>query len=395
MKPEISIIMPIYNMEAYLQRSLDSLLNQTFGNLEIIAVNDGSTDGSLSILRQYAGRDDRIIPINRNNGGVSSARNEGIRNARGRYIAFVDPDDWVKRDMFMEMREAAEREEADIVMCTYMREFGTHAKEKVFPLPDMKIYRHQEVQDRITRRLFGPLREELAEPDYLDAWGTVWGKLYRADLIKRAAASFIDLETIGTNEDSLFNIHVCHHARSFVFLGRPFYHYWKANTSSITSRHNPLLESKFNNLYGHMKSYIRERGLPEEYTAALHNRICVNTLGLGLNIISEDYKASAFTKIKEIRALVVRPEVASCFAGFELQYCTGAWKIFFLLGKWKMAAGMYFMLNVINRLRMRKTGGVDNGARSNSAGRHRHEQGRTGNDAHELLSPDGPRRHSV
>ncbi|NJJ40672.1 glycosyltransferase [Paenibacillus apii] len=395
MKPEISVIVPIYNMEAYLPRCLDSLLDQTFSDLEIIAVNDGSADGSLSILLQYAGRDSRIVPVTRDNGGVSSARNEGIGRARGRYIAFVDPDDWVEREMFMEMFEAAEGEEADIVMCTYMREFGTHAKEKIFPLPDMKVYRHQDVQDRITRRLFGPLREELAEPEYLDAWGTVWGKLYRTDLIKRAAASFIDLKTIGTNEDSLFNIQVCHHARSFVFLGRPFYHYWKANGSSITSRHNPLLESKFNNLYAHMEAYIRERGLPEEYTAALHNRICVNTLGLGLNIISEDNTASAFGKIREIRALVAKPDVAASFDGFELRYCAGAWKIFFLMGKWKMAAGMYLMLIAINRLRMRKTGGADNGSRSNSSGRHRHEQGRTGNDAHELLSPDGPGRYSV
>ncbi|WP_081754854.1 glycosyltransferase family 2 protein [Paenibacillus durus] len=395
MKPEISVIMPIYNMEAYLPRCLDSLLSQSFGDLEIIAVNDGSTDGSLPILEQYAGRDDRIVLINRSNGGVSSARNEGIRHAAGRYIAFVDPDDWADREMLMAMRQTAEDEDADIVMCTYVREFGTHAKEKIFRLPDVKVYRGEEVQEHITRRLFGPLREELAQPDYLDAWGPVWGKLYRADLIHRAAASFIDLEIIGTNEDSLFNIQVCHYASSFVFLNRPFYHYWKSNTSSITSRYNPLLESKFSKLYGYMNSFIAEHELPAEYTQALRNRVCINILGLGLNIISEDYKASPFAKIKDIHLLVSKWEVVSAFAGFELRYCTKAWRIFFLLGKWRVATGIYLMLKVINQLRIKNTRGVDNGTRSNSSGRHHDESGRTGDYAHELLPSDGPRQNSV
>ncbi|MDT3428811.1 glycosyltransferase EpsH [Paenibacillus forsythiae] len=395
MRPEISIIVPIYNMEAYLPRCLDSLLGQSFGDLEIIAVNDGSTDGSLPILRQYADRDSRIVLINRSNGGVSSARNEGMGQASGRYIAFVDPDDWVDMEMLMAMRQAAEREAADIVMCTYVREFGGHAKEKAFPLPDGRVYRGEEVQEHITRRLFGPLGEELAQPDYLDAWGTVWGKLYRADLIGRAAASFTDLEVIGTNEDSLFNIHVCHYARSFVFLNRPFYHYWKSNASSITSRYTPRLERKFSKLYGHMRSFIEEHELPAEYARALRNRICINTLGLGLNIIAKDNRVSPLAKIRDIHSLVSRREARSSFEGFELRYCTKAWRVFFLLGKWRLAPGIYLMLKVINHLRIKNTRGVDNGTRSNSSGRHHDEPGRTGDYAHELLPSDGPRQHSI
>ncbi len=100
MKPKISIIVPIYNVEKYLRRCLDSLLIQYFKDIEIIAINDGSTDLSLQILNEYAIKDDRLKIIDQSNGGVSSARNAGIDAASGEYIGFVDPDDWVDKEMY-------------------------------------------------------------------------------------------------------------------------------------------------------------------------------------------------------------------------------------------------------------------------------------------------------
>ena len=96
---EVSIVVPIYNVEKYLRRCLDSLVNQTFRDIEVIALNNGSTDNSLSILNGYANRDKRIKVIDNNNLGVSEARNIGIREAKGKYIVFVDSDDWINVDM--------------------------------------------------------------------------------------------------------------------------------------------------------------------------------------------------------------------------------------------------------------------------------------------------------
>ena len=120
MKPTVSIIVPIYNVEKYLGRCLDSLLAQTLKNIEIIAVNDGSTDLSLKILKEYSIKDSRIKIINKPNGGVSSARNEGIQLASGEFIGFVDPDDWVDPEMYEDMVNHAKNEKADIVMCSYI-----------------------------------------------------------------------------------------------------------------------------------------------------------------------------------------------------------------------------------------------------------------------------------
>lgn len=395
MEPKISIVIPIYNMELYLSRCLDSLLAQSFADMEIIAVNDGSLDSTEAILERYAESDSRIVVINKSNGGVSSARNAGVQMAKGDYIGFVDPDDWVDPAMYEEMYVNATQADADIVMCTYIREFGTHAKEKVFQMPDMTIYRNEELQTTMTRRIVGPLREELANPEFLDAWGTVWSKLYRASLIKGNEIRFIDLSVVGSNEDSLFNMYAFYHADSFVFLNRPYYHYWRANSDSITSTYNPLLATKFEKLYAHIEAFLVDKNLEEQYHRALNNRICMNILGLGLNIVNKDNKSSLFMKIKSLKALVSNPRIQRSFRGFELQYSPIVWKIFFRCAKLRYATGIYFMLEAINWIRVKNMRGVQGEAGTNTASRNRDESRGIGNDAHELLPPDGSKQNSI
>ena len=191
---------------------------------------------ALEILQEYAKKDDRLVVIEKENGGVSSARNTGLLAAKGHYIGFVDPDDWIDKEMYEELYNTAIHDHADIVMCTYIREFGTHSKEKKFNMPEKICYQNEEVKSEIMRRLVGPMNEEVANPELLDAWGTVWSKLYRADMIKENKINFIDLNVIGTNEDSLFNIHTFYYANTFVFLNKPFYHYWRANDNISYSR---------------------------------------------------------------------------------------------------------------------------------------------------------------
>ncbi|MDR0485368.1 MAG: glycosyltransferase, partial [Elusimicrobiota bacterium] len=116
MASEISVIIPVYNVEAYLRRCLDSVVNQTFKNLEIICVDDGTKDNSVSILEEYAARDGRIRIFHKENGGLSSARNYGLKYATAPYIAFLDSDDWLELDAleisYRTMRESG----ADLIV---------------------------------------------------------------------------------------------------------------------------------------------------------------------------------------------------------------------------------------------------------------------------------------
>lgn len=117
--PKISIIVPVYNKEKYLKQCLDSLVFQTYSNIEIVCVNDGSTDDSLMILQKYAKKYKNIKVINQENKGVNGARITGYNNATGKYIAWVDADDFVEIEMYEKMYNLAENDNADIVICNY------------------------------------------------------------------------------------------------------------------------------------------------------------------------------------------------------------------------------------------------------------------------------------
>ncbi len=133
MKKKVSVIVPIYNVEKYLEGAIESIVNQTFKDIEIILVNDGSTDNSQEIIKKYAKKDKRIIVINKDNGGLGSARNKGLEKASGDFIAFIDSDDWIQTDMIEKMYNKAMEEQLDVVICSY-KSIYTNSNE-IFEIP--------------------------------------------------------------------------------------------------------------------------------------------------------------------------------------------------------------------------------------------------------------------
>jgi len=125
----ISVIVPVYKVEPYLRRCLDSILAQTYKNLEIILVDDGSPDNCGAICDEYAAKDDRIVVIHKENGGVSSARNVGLRTASGEWIGWVDSDDWIELDMFEYLLRQAQNTQADISICGRIEEYKYYQRE--------------------------------------------------------------------------------------------------------------------------------------------------------------------------------------------------------------------------------------------------------------------------
>ena len=175
-KPKISVIVPVYNVDRYLEICIDSLINQTYDNLEIILINDGSTDDSKLICEKYLKLDKRIKLINQKNKGVSSARNNGIRNSSGEYIVFVDSDDWVDLDYFERLYNAAKKYDSDIALATNIRVGKRKSKKRLniteetvvsglqdkFDIcqqwknecPTNKIYRHYSRFIELSRNIF-------------------------------------------------------------------------------------------------------------------------------------------------------------------------------------------------------------------------------------------------
>ena len=160
---KVSVIVPVYNVESYLEKCLKSLVNQTLKGLEIIIVNDGSTDSSEKIINKYAKKHSNIISIKKENGGVSEARNLGLQKATGEYIGFLDSDDWLSNDMYERMYEKAKSGNFDIVACD---------TEAIFP--DKKVYISSNIkEDNVSNK-------ELM----IDAYAVIWNKIYKKEIIE-------------------------------------------------------------------------------------------------------------------------------------------------------------------------------------------------------------------
>ncbi len=202
----ISIIVPVYNVEAYLDRCVESLTCQTCQDLEILLIDDGSTDQSGTICDQWQKRDDRIRVLHQKNSGVSEARNAGLQMAKGEYLFFVDADDWLERDCLLEMLLHME-EETDFVSCDFRTVEEEGCMHPVYTYPDIygKIDRSQGIRDYYESKLYTK---------------TIWGKLYRRDLWKR-----VKFPKLAYSEDTYAMFEILEKTQNIYLMDQKYYDY--------------------------------------------------------------------------------------------------------------------------------------------------------------------------
>ena len=293
----ISIVVPVYNAELFLNKCLDSILSQTYGNIEVICVDDESSDGSLKILKDYSERDSRVKVFSKKNEGVSIARNFGIRNSTGDYFMFVDSDDWIESDTCKVAVEEMKKQDADIVMWPYIREQGDAGLKKTI-FPESAVFSEKSEIVQLQRRFAGPSGEEINRPENMDSLCTVWGKLYKREVID--GVEFDDIRSIGSYEDGLFNLNVFGKAKKVSYINNYLHHY-RWNNNSITHKYNPNLVSQRKNVYKLISDYINNLG-DESFLLALDNRKCLDMLGLGINIMTKDCGAKG--RMKELSEVI-------------------------------------------------------------------------------------------
>ena len=205
-----SIVIPVFNTEKYLRRCIDSVLAQTYFNIEIILIDDGSTDSSGEICDFYAAIDKRIKVFHQNNKGVSVARNNGISNASGEYILFVDSDDWLELDMLETMLINVNRTKHQLIACNAFRDNDSTKKIMDEEIEQDEILNFEELgrcDKRGTSIMNGP-----------------WGKLYNLKLIKENGLKFN--EQISFGEDKLFVFSYTKLVEETVCIAKPYYHYF-------------------------------------------------------------------------------------------------------------------------------------------------------------------------
>lgn len=345
---KVSVIIPVYNVEKYLVQCIESVINQTYKNLEIICINDESPDNSINILARYAEIDNRLIIITQKNTGLSGARNTGIRLATGDYIVFLDADDWIEPETIETAVNELEINNVDTVMWGYIREFGDTGKEKSIFKSDM-IFDKEKTVHIVHRRMAGLSGSELSDPGNADSLATAWGKMYKTSIIRNSSIFFTDTKIIGT-EDVLFNIYYFNHIDTCLFINKPFNHYRKNNFDSLTNTYKPNLFTQWSTLYSIIGEYIDSdiTEYKEEFHAALKNRICLSMIGIGLNELSSKKSMKEIvTKLKEVLSSDL---YINAFKSLEMKYFPMCWKIFFAACKSRNYYLVYLLLSVIERL---------------------------------------------
>lgn len=217
--PKVSIIIPAYNIAPYLERCLESVRHQTYKELQIIIVDDGSADQTGQIADSFAERDKRFQVIHKENRGVSAARKTGLEKAEGDYIGFVDGDDYIEPEMYEKLVELAVEYGADIAHCGYQMVF-----------PDRVDMYHGTKQLKVQDTYTGVkdlLEGNLVEPG-------LWNKIYRRKLFNQINYD----ENIVINEDLLLNYFLFHRSEKAVFIDVPYYHYMVRKNSASTSDWN-------------------------------------------------------------------------------------------------------------------------------------------------------------
>ncbi len=219
MEPLISVIVPVYKVEAYLRRCVDSLLSQTYQKTEIILVDDGSPDGCPAICDAYAGKDDRVRVIHQKNAGLSGARNAGIDAAGGEYLSFVDSDDYVAPDFIQTLYELLTETDSAISQCRFAYVQGEPLKRDDTADRSFKICRGACLMEQ----LYGPEEEAVY-------FVVAWNKLYKRELFKK-----IRYPEGRIHEDEATTYKLFHEGKKLAFTDRALYGYYTDNAGSITS----------------------------------------------------------------------------------------------------------------------------------------------------------------
>lgn len=213
---EFSIIVPVYQVEQYLERFIYSVLSQNYEKYELILVDDGSSDGSGRICDEFSEKHPHIRTIHKKNGGVSSARNEGIKNAKGRYIIFGDADDYYDSAFLNDVSGVLKKSPQDICICGYYHETNRGSEQIIPPL-----------NGAYSRELLSNKFERILKDN---SFNSVWNKVFRLDIIKE---NQIDFPIQKIAEDGIFVCRYLQKVKSLYFMDKAYYHYCQNEGSAV------------------------------------------------------------------------------------------------------------------------------------------------------------------
>lgn len=314
MNPLISIIVPVYNVEEYLSKCLDSIVNQTYKNLEIILIDDGSTDNSGIICDEYSEGDTRIKVIHKKNKGVSNTRNIGIENASGEYILFVDADDEIERDYVYVMIKEVIQSDCDLVISNILDIFNTTCRKRIIKKENLT---------GIFRNDYFTLLELLRVP---------FVKLYKSQMINKYNIRFC--ESMKLSEDQVFNFQYYSIIKNYKFINYYGYKYFHRNTFSLSKAvdkkafYDEIKKLKIE------KCFYDENFIENKEYIFCHNALAVVSKYCGIDNSFDDFKE----KIIKIKKLIYGFEYYNNFKQYYILKCLkyNLWYLLYWSYKFKL-----------------------------------------------------------
>lgn len=271
-KTKITIIVPCYNNEAYVKKCLESIKNQLFQNYEVIIINDGSKDNSQSIIEEFIKGDQRFKLFNQENKGVSTARNNGLNEATGEYVCFVDADDYIENNYLSRLLESIEESNSDLCICSVIHE----------KLDGSTIYIDQLESKTISSR-------ETANQKKL-IWGYACNKLYKLSIIKHNQIFFNP--SIKFAEDELFYLTYLFSVEKVCFIADPLYHYVRQSQSATKNKRNLDVQANRFDSRNIIIKLLKKNNV-DSYVIKKHIESCIDTC---LLLFAYKYKGSQLSK---------------------------------------------------------------------------------------------------
>lgn len=328
MSKKVSVVVPIFNAKKYLETCLTSIQNQSYKNIEIILVNDGSTDGSDEICEELKVKDARINVVNQENRGPAAARNRGIEIANGTYIQFVDADDQIKQTMIENLVSSLENTHADLAICGYETINNTF-------LPSINGYFDQ----KTFLNYVGQLYKEIILPSPCN-------KMYRLKNIKEKHIRFPESYSLG--EDLLYNLTFLQHCSSVYVIEESFYMY-QQNQDSLTNTYTPDMYKINRELYQKIKAFLSENNsLTAEnhlYLETIYSNALINSM---TNLFHRDSPYDKEEQKKQLYVMLDYPIIQE-----QLPYFTDSRqaKIISYLIRKKSYENIYFFMRTKEYLR--------------------------------------------
>ena len=342
MRPFISVIIPVYNVEDYIERCIDSFLAQAYDNYELLLVDDGSTDKSGIICDQYANEYLNIRALHKENSGLGGARNYGIIHATGEYITFIDSDDWVDSNYFEVLYNTLISTKPDMFKFGYRKINEGKVFKIVYPYYNEGVYDRDEIEYEILPGAIGPISLfDYSKTPLLSACVCV----YASGFIKEHALVF-ENERVVLNEDNLFNIAALLKAKRVVISHQILYNY-DFREGSLSKRYLDKMVERKEVLLKHYRYLLFENGVFEKYSESFYSQSVDSYYACIVNECSSWGNNSKKQNVKRILNLTgCQNAIKMC----KHNNLSGKGKIIYLLMKYKLATMMCFLYGVAKKV---------------------------------------------